>query len=79
MAKKKKTDESKDGESKTTTKMAVDIINKKYGDGAIQIGRGTFVSCEVIPTGIANIDVATGCGGLPRARIIEIYGNESYS
>lgn len=61
----------------TPTDEAIAEISKKYGDGALQVGRGTFISVEAIPTGVANIDVATGCGGIPRQRITEIYGNES--
>ena len=61
----------------TPTEEAIAIITNKYGAGAIQQGRGTFVPCEAIPIGVANIDVATGCGGIPRQRITEIYGNES--
>ena len=56
---------------------AIAEITEKFGDGALQQGRGTFVSVEAIPTGVVNIDVATGCGGLPRGRVIEMYGNES--
>lgn len=59
------------------TEEAIAEITKKYGEGALQEGRGTFVSVEAIPTGIFNVDVITGCGGIPRGRITEIYGNES--
>jgi recombination protein RecA len=55
----------------------VEQLIKKHGEGSIQIGMGTFVSVDAIPTGIVNIDVATGCGGMPRGRIVEIFGNES--
>ncbi len=59
------------------TVAALDEISKKYGEGAIQIGRGTFVKVEAISTGLASLDVALGCGGLPRGRFVEIYGMES--
>lgn len=67
----------KKNEPLTPVDEAIVEISKKYGDGALQQGRGTFVSVEAIPIGVANIDVATGCLGLPRGRIVEIYGNES--
>lgn len=61
----------------TPIEEAIAEISRKYGSGALQAGRGTFVSVEAIPTGVVNLDVATGCGGIPRRRITELYGNES--
>jgi len=53
-------------------------IRSKYDDGAIQIlGKGQVVKCEAISTGSISLDAAIGIGGMPRGRIIEIYGEES--
>lgn len=76
MAKSKK-ETSKKSVEQSPLEAAVEQLIKKHGEGSIQIGMGTFVSVDAIPTGIVNIDVATGCGGMPRGRIVEIFGNES--
>lgn len=56
----------------------IDDINKKYGDNAAFVyGDMAVQSIPVIPTGSFNLDVALGIGGIPRGRIIEIYGPES--
>jgi len=53
-------------------------IEKKYGKGAImRLGQNEGMSVEAISTGSIALDAATGIGGLPRGRIIEIYGPES--
>ncbi|MDW8254960.1 MAG: recombinase RecA [Chloroflexota bacterium] len=53
-------------------------IEKAYGKGAImRLGELQRVSTEVIPTGILSLDLALGVGGVPRGRIIEIFGPES--
>src|SRR5262245_60531405 len=57
---------------------AIRAIHKQFGSGAIMRLDGSEVQAvEVIPTGSVALDVALGCGGLPRGRIIEIYGPES--
>src|SRR5678815_2145993 len=57
---------------------AVKAIHKQFGSGAIMRLDGSEVQqVEVIPTGSVALDVALGCGGLPRGRIVEIYGPES--
>jgi recombination protein RecA len=57
---------------------AIRAIHKQFGSGSIMRLDGSEVqSVEVIPTGSVALDVALGCGGLPRGRIIEIYGPES--
>ena len=54
------------------------IIEKDFGKGAVmKLGDNTTDSIPVIPTGVLSLDVALGVGGLPRGRIIEIYGPES--
>lgn len=67
----------KEPASKSPLDLAIALIEKQFGSGSIQVGSGTFVRVEAIPTGIVNVDLATGCGGIPRARITEVYGNES--
>ncbi len=54
-------------------------IEKQYGKGSImRLGQtGGDMSVEVLPTGCLSLDLAVGVGGLPRGRIIEIYGPES--
>ena len=57
---------------------AVRAIHKQFGSGSIMRLDGSEVQqVEVIPTGSVALDVALGCGGLPRGRIVEIYGPES--
>nr|WP_223875436.1 recombinase RecA [Nanchangia anserum] len=58
--------------------MALAHIDKTFGKGSImRLGEETKRSIQVIPTGSIALDVALGVGGLPRGRIIEIYGPES--
>ena len=57
---------------------AVKAIHKQFGSGSIMRLDGSEVQqVEIIPTGSVALDVALGCGGLPRGRIVEIYGPES--
>ncbi len=59
-------------------KLAIEKIEKDFGKGAImKLGDKPAVSVETIPTGALALDVALGVGGIPRGRIIEIYGPES--
>ena len=59
-------------------KLAIEKIEKDFGKGAImKLGDKPSVSIETIPTGALALDVALGVGGIPRGRIIEIYGPES--
>ena len=53
-------------------------IEKMYGKGSImRYGDGTVANVEAIPTGSLALDLALGIGGLPRGRVVEIYGPES--
>lgn len=52
-------------------------LNKKFGDGSIVYGTNSFNYVDAMSTGIASLDIALGCGGLPIGRIIEISGPES--
>ncbi len=61
-----------------TLEMAVGNIQKKYGKGSImKLGSREKLATEVIPTGSLALDLALGVGGVPRGRIIEVYGGES--
>jgi recombination protein RecA len=58
--------------------LALDSIKKQYGDGSImRLGDSRHGQIETVPTGALSLDVALGVGGLPRGRIVEIYGPES--
>lgn len=58
--------------------IALSQIDKQFGKGSVmRLGEETHRSIQVIPTGSIALDVALGVGGLPRGRIIEIYGPES--
>jgi recombination protein RecA len=57
---------------------ALKVIKKQFGDGSIMRLSGEDIAqVEVIPTGSLGVDLALGVGGLPRGRIVEIYGPES--
>jgi recombination protein RecA len=57
---------------------AIKVIHKQFGSGSLMRLDGSETQeVEVIPTGSVALDVALGCGGLPRGRIVEIYGPES--
>lgn len=54
------------------------LIEKEYGAGAVmRMGDKTRVEIEAIPTGAMTLDIALGIGGVPRGRIVEIFGPES--
>ena len=58
--------------------MAMGQIEKQFGKGAImRMGEKLDLSIEAIPTGALALDIALGIGGLPRGRVVEIYGPES--
>jgi recombination protein RecA len=58
--------------------MAMGQIEKQFGKGAImRMGEKTNMNIEAIPTGALSLDIALGIGGLPRGRVVEIYGPES--
>lgn len=57
---------------------AIAQIERQYGKGAImRLGQNSSMNVEAISTGSFTLDIATGIGGLPRGRIVEIYGPES--
>ncbi|MFN8035763.1 MAG: recombinase RecA [Acidimicrobiia bacterium] len=58
--------------------MALGQIEKQFGKGSImKLGEQTHVGVEAIPTGALALDIALGIGGLPRGRVVEIFGPES--
>ena len=65
-------------DKKKALETAMQQIEKMYGKGSImRYGDGTVANVEAIPTGSLALDLALGIGGLPRGRIVEIYGPES--
>lgn len=67
-----------DKEKQKALDQAFKNIEKKYGKGAImKMGDAPRVSVSAIPTGAVNLDIALGIGGIPRGRVIEIFGPES--
>jgi len=70
---------SKEKEAKLKAlKLTMDKLEKTYGKGAImKLGDKQVVDAEAIPTGSLTLDVALGIGGLPKGRVVEIYGPES--
>jgi recombination protein RecA len=58
--------------------MAISQIEKNYGKGAImRLGEHSHVGVAAIPTGALALDIALGIGGLPRGRVVEVFGPES--
>ena len=65
-------------DKKTALDGALKQIEKKYGAGAImRLGQTKTLNVDAIPTGSMTLDMALGIGGVPRGRIVEIYGPES--
>lgn len=67
-----------DNEKKKALDLALSKIEKTYGKGSIMVlGDAPKEHIGSIPTGAINLDIALGIGGLPRGRVVEIYGPES--
>lgn len=78
MAVKEKEETNVSAEREKALKLAIEKIEKDFGKGSImKLGDKTAVNVEAIPTGSLDLDIALGIGGIPRGRIIEIYGPES--
>jgi recombination protein RecA len=65
------------GDRDKSLEMALAQIERQFGKGSVmRLGEGARAPVEVIPTGSIALDVALGIGGLPRGRVVEIYGPE---
>lgn len=65
-------------EKQKALEMALNQIERQFGKGSImKLGDNSKLNVEVIPTGSIDLDIALGVGGIPRGRIIEIFGPES--
>lgn len=71
-------DKPKNSEKMKALEAALGQIEKQFGKGSVmKLGEYQAMSVEAIPTGALSLDIALGIGGIPRGRIIEIYGPES--
>lgn len=78
MATKEKETVNVNEEKNKALKLAIEKIEKDFGKGSImRLGDKAAVSVESIPTGALSLDIALGIGGIPRGRVIEVYGPES--
>ncbi|MDR3085204.1 MAG: recombinase RecA [Christensenellaceae bacterium] len=70
--------ESNSSEKQKALDLALSGIEKQFGRGSImKLGQSANMNVQVIPSGCLEIDIALGVGGIPRGRIIEIYGPEA--
>jgi recombination protein RecA len=68
----------KEKEEKKDLQEAVDEIKQRFGEGAImKLKEASHIDVEAIPTGCLSLDLILGIGGVPRGRVIEIFGPES--
>ena len=74
-----KAEKTKEGGAKTkAAEEAISQIKQRFGEGAImKLGQAKTMEVESVSTGCLSIDLALGVGGVPRGRIVEIYGPES--
>jgi recombination protein RecA len=75
----KQSEESAEKKAKSTAiSLAIEQIQKQFGKGSImKMGEGPSATVEIISSGILPLDIALGVGGVPRGRIIELYGPEA--
>src|SRR5215470_6309495 len=68
-----------DSDKKRALEAALSQIDRAFGKGSVmKLGdKGKVVEIESVPTGSLGLDLALGIGGLPRGRVVEIYGPES--
>ncbi len=77
-AKNAKTPEAPTGDKKAALEATITRIERDLGKGTImRLGENAHMEVSAIPTGSLNLDIALGVGGVPRGRIVEIYGPES--
>ncbi|MFH1171053.1 MAG: recombinase RecA [bacterium] len=75
---KAKTTPTEQGEKARAAQIAIDQIKERFGEGSImKLGEARRMDVEAIPTGCASLDIALGIGGVPRGRIVEIFGPEA--
>lgn len=80
MAEKQKADKAAQvaGDKQKALETAISQLEKQFGKGAVmKLGQNAALNVEAIPTGSFSLDMALGIGGVPRGRVIEIYGPES--
>ena len=82
MAEKKKTPAAETAgntvDRKRALETAINQVRRSYGESAImRLGENLQVNVEAVSTGSLSLDLALGIGGLPKGRIVEIYGPES--
>ncbi len=72
------TERSADDGPAKALEVTIANLNRRYGEGIImKLGEATRLDVAAIPTGSLSLDIALGVGGIPRGRIIEVYGPES--
>lgn len=65
-------------EKKKALEVALGQIEKQFGKGSVmKLGESAHLNIEAIPTGALSLDIALGIGGVPRGRIVEVFGPES--
>lgn len=68
------------GDKKAALETALAQIEKQFGKGAVmKLGSNVAMQVDAISTGSLSLDLALGVGGMPRGRVVEIYGPESLS
>ncbi len=73
----KKSDNTSNDRSKAA-QLAIDQIKEKFGEGAImKLGEAHAMDVEAVPTGCLSLDIALGVGGVPRGRVVEVFGPEA--
>jgi recombination protein RecA len=73
-----KTATAQDANKMKALGLALDSLNKTYGKGTVmKMGDSPIMQIEAIPTGSLGLDIALGIGGLPKGRVVEVYGPES--
>ncbi len=74
----KKEESSTRDERLEAAQIAISQIRERFGDGSImKLGEAKNMNVETVPTGCLSLDIALGVGGVPRGRIIEVFGPES--
>lgn len=74
----KRTDEGEDKEKQKAAEIAISQIKERFGEGAImKFGEAKAMQVDAVTTGCLSLDIALGVGGVPRGRIIEIFGPEA--